>query len=145
MDGHIYRGCNGSHPEAGHQTIPYRCRHPERVVCECGAEGCLEALISGNAIQRIYGKTAQYLDDHEVNEVSYNLGQGLRNLAVLYSPDTIVIGGGVAVGLGDRLILPACRIMETNLKLTPVPTVILSRLGYDTALLGAIALAIHDH
>ena len=141
IDGAVYVGAGEAHPEIGHQAIPYRCARPERVACECGAPDCLEALISGNAIRRIYGKPAEQLAEHEWDEVAYNLGQGLRNLATIYLPDLIVLGGGVAVGGGARLLSAACRVMGERLKLVPVPEVRLSRLGYDTALLGALAIA----
>lgn len=141
LDGRIYRGAGGAHPEAGHQAIPFRCAYPERVACECGAPDCLEALISGNAIRRIYGKPAEQLDAAEWDEVAYNLGQGLRNLAAIYAPDLIVLGGGVAVGGGERLLGTARAVMREHLRLVPAPEVRLSDLGYDTALLGALAIA----
>lgn len=141
IDGAIYAGMQGAHPEVGHQSIPFRCAHPERVACECGAADCLEALISGNAIRRIYGQPAEQLGADAWAEVAYNLGQGLRNLATIYLPDLIVLGGGVAVGGGERLISAARQVMADHVKLVPLPEVRLSRLGYDTALHGAITLA----
>jgi predicted NBD/HSP70 family sugar kinase len=143
IDGNIYRGMQDAHPEIGHQAINFRCAYPERVACECGAPDCLEALISGNGIRRIYGKPAEQLDDQEWAEVAYNLGQGLRNLAAIYLPDLVVLGGGVAVGGGDRLIATARRVMTERLRLVPAPEVRLSGLGYDTALRGALAVAMH--
>ena len=144
VDGNIYRGQAGAHPEVGHQSIHFRCSNLPAVQCECGAPDCLEALISGNGIRRIYGKPAEELDPEEWQEVAYNLGQGLRNLAALYAPDLIRIGGGVAVGAGETLIGAARNVMEEHLKLVPAPDVALSHLGYDTALRGAIALALHE-
>jgi glucokinase len=141
VDGKIYRGMGEAHPEIGHQAINFSCAHPERVSCECGAPDCLEALISGNGIRRIYGKPAEQLEEHEWAEVAYNLGQGLRNLATIYLPDLIVLGGGVAVGGGERLIGTARQLMAARLRLVPMPEVRLSDLGYDTALRGAIAIA----
>jgi predicted NBD/HSP70 family sugar kinase len=141
IDGCVYRGMNGEHPEVGHQAIPYRCAHPERVLCECGADDCLEALVSGNGIRCIYGKPAEELNSEEWQEVAYNLGQGLRNLATIYLPDVIVLGGGVALGGGESLLETARSIMELKLKLVPYPAVRFSHLGYDTALRGAVALA----
>lgn len=141
IDGQIYRGMRGAHPEIGHQAIAYRCSNPERIVCECGAGDCLEALISGNGIRRIFHKTAEQLNDQEWQEVAYNLGQGLRNLATIYLPEVIVLGGGVAVGGGTKLLDAAQRVMEQHLKLVLAPQVRLSRLGYDTALQGTTALA----
>jgi glucokinase len=147
IDGKIYRGQDGAHPEVGHQSIHFRCSNPPAVQCECGAPDCLEALVSGNGIRRIYDKSAETLNAKEWEEVAYNLGQGLRNLAALYAPDVISIGGGVAVGGGESFIRAASRVMEEHLKLVPAPHVSLSLLGYDTALRGAIAMALpeEDH
>jgi predicted NBD/HSP70 family sugar kinase len=141
IDGQVYRGMGEDHPEIGHQSVNYRCSHPEGVECECGLPDCLEALVSGNGIRRIYGKAAEDLDEGEWEEVAYNLGQGLRNLATIYLPDVIVLGGGVAIGGGKQLLSRAGRVMEEHLRLVPAPEVRLSRLGYDTALMGAIVVA----
>ena len=142
IDGKIYRGGDGAHPEVGHQSIPFRSSNPAAVHCECGTPDCLEALVSGNGIRRIYGKSAETLSPEEWEEVAYNFGQGLRNMAALYAPDVIRIGGGVAVGGGENFIQAARKIMEEHLKLVPAPDVGLSSLGYDTALRGAIAMAL---
>jgi glucokinase len=142
VDGKIYRGQDGIHPEVGHQSIHFRCSNPSAVQCECGAPDCLEALISGNGIRRIYGKPAEALSPEEWEEVAYNFGQGLRNMAALYAPDLIRTGGGVAVGGGENFIRAARDVMEEHLKLVSPPQVALSNLGYDTALQGAIAMAL---
>ncbi|HEX5322800.1 MAG TPA: ROK family protein, partial [Capsulimonadaceae bacterium] len=145
IDGQIYRGASGAHPEIGHQAIPFRSSvagiNGELMQCECGASGCLEVFVSGRGIRRLYGKRAEGLSDNEWDEVGYNLGQGLRNVAVMYAPDLIVLGGGVAIGGGKRLLRTAESAMAENLKLVPPPEVQLSRLGYETALMGAVALA----
>lgn len=141
IDGQLYRGAGGAHPEIAHQGVAYRCDHPERIACECGVADCLEALVSGNGIRRIYRKPAEQLNEEEWAEVAYNLGQGLRNLAAIYCPDLIVLGGGVAVGGGERLLREAHTVIAAHLRLVPVPTLRLSALGYDTALHGAITLA----
>ena len=142
INGEIYRGQNGAHPEVGHQSIHFRCSKLAAVQCECGAPDCLEALVSGNGIRRIYGKPAERLSVEEWQEVAYNLGQGLRNMATFYAPDLIRIGGGLAVGGGEKFIQSAKKVMEEHLKLVPAPQVALSHLGYDTALRGALALAL---
>jgi len=143
IDGKIYRGMNDEHPEVGHQSITYRCSNPAGITCECGAQDCLEALVSGNGIRRIYHKPAEDLYEEEWEEVTYNLGQGLRNLATIYLPDVIVLGGGVALGRGNKLIDGVQEIMKRSLNLVPVPYVRISNLGYDTALMGAIVIAKH--
>lgn len=142
VNGQIYRGMRGEHPEIGHQSIAYRCAHPERIQCECGVPDCLEGIVSGNAIRRIYGRPAEELDDAAWAEVAYNLGQGLRNLAVIYLPEVIVLGGGVAIGGGEKLLSRARQVMAEHLRIVPVPQVRLSRLGLKTALHGAVVLAV---
>jgi len=141
VNGTVYRGMDGRHPEVAHQSVNYRCSRPENISCECGAPDCLEALVSGNGIRRIYGKPAEVLDAMEWEEVSYNLGQGLRNMSAVYLPDVIVLGGGVAIGGGDKLVADAVRVMEEHLHIVPPSHVRLSLLGYDTALMGAVAVA----
>jgi predicted NBD/HSP70 family sugar kinase len=142
IDGAIYRGSGGAHAEAGHQAIPYRLRnHAEPVLCECGATGCLEALVSGNGIRRLYGRKAEELSAEEWEEVGHNLGMGLRNLAVLYAPEVVVLGGGVVTGGGPRFLPAAERVMREGMRLVPAPRLAISSLGYNTALLGAVALA----
>ena len=143
IDGQIYRGAGGGHPEVAHQSINYHCAHPKSIVCECGISDCLEALVSGNGIRRVYGKPAESLSEQEWDEVAHNLGQGLRNLAAIYLPDVIVLGGGVAVGRGQKLIAMAGKVMQAHIRILKTPEVRLSKLGYDTALLGAVAVAIH--
>jgi len=143
VDGRLYRGMRGGHPEVAHMCINARCSNPDAVQCECGVPDCLEALVSGNGIRRVYGKPAERLTEPEWQEVEYNLGQGLRNLAAIYHPDVIVLGGGVALGRGEKLVQAAGRVMREHLRLVAPPDVRLSRLGYDTALMGAIAAAIH--
>jgi glucokinase len=128
----------------GHQSIHFRCSNPAAVQCECGAPDCLEGLVSGNGIRRIYGKDAEKLSADEWEEVAYNLGQGLRNMATFYAPDVIRIGGGVALGGGENFIRAAQDVMQEGLKLVPAPHVGLSHLGYDTALRGAIAMALSE-
>ncbi len=143
VNGRIYRGGGGAHPEIAHQSIRWRSSHPERISCECGLPDCLEAMVSGNGIRRVYGRTAEQLSESEWEEVAWNLGQGLRNAAALYAPAVIVLGGGVALGGGDRLIGMAASVMREHLRIVPPPQVYLSSLGYDTALLGAIAAAVY--
>lgn len=141
LNGKVYRGLNGVHPEVGHQAIPARCKYPDRPLCSCGNTDCLEALVSGSGIQRIYGKPATELEEDEWDEVAFNLSRGLRNMITLLSPDLIVLGGGVIIG-GGAFFLEQTRayLAETPL-LVPMPEIRVSELGYDTALLGAAFIA----
>jgi predicted NBD/HSP70 family sugar kinase len=140
IDGKIFRGAGGAHPEIAHQSASWN-GSSHLVICECGARGCLEELASGNGIRRRYGKPAEQLSDAEWTDVGRDLGQGLRNLATILIPDLIAIGGGVAFGAGERLLGPARTAAAANLKLVPLPRIEASVLGYETALRGGILLA----
>ena len=48
INGLVYRGL--SHPEIAHQSIEYKCSHPERIKCACCARNCLSAIVSGTGI-----------------------------------------------------------------------------------------------
>lgn len=142
VGGKVYRGARGVHPEAAHQAVPYRCRHPTRVACECGAPDCLEALVSGNAIKRIYGVRGEDLHDEAAwAEIAFNLGLGIRNLAVLYAPEVVVLGGAIGVRRARELLPGVREVLAERLKLVPVPEVRVSVLDYDTALRGALVYA----
>lgn len=141
VDGEIYRGMDGEHPEVGHQAVAHRVRHPERVTCDCGADDCLEAVVSGNGIRRVYGKPAEMLSKPEWAEVSANLALGLRNAAVIYLPDVIVLGGSVSLGGGSPLLETVKRVLDEKIRLVPKPRVQFARLGERAPLAGALLLA----
>ncbi|WP_440994355.1 ROK family protein [Cysteiniphilum litorale] len=142
IDGKIYQGL--SHPEIAHQAISH-CYDThdmmQRISCECGTNDCLEAMVSGNGIKRLYLESAENLNEKEWSEVGYNLGQGLRNIATILSPEIIVFGGGVALGGGQALLDHAQKVLNEKLKLVKAPKLVLSQLGYNTALEGALCFA----
>jgi predicted NBD/HSP70 family sugar kinase len=137
VDGHLYRGAGGEHPEVAHQGVG-GLSDPR---CECGAVGCLEERVSGNGIRRRFGKAAEALTLEEWALVGRDLGLGLRNLVTILAPDLIAVGGGVAIGAGEKLLGPARETARASLRLVSLPPVETSALGYDTALRGALALA----
>ena len=141
VNGEIYRGMNGEHPEVGHQSAPYRAPGGRTVACICGSDGCLEALVSGSGIRRLYRKAPEELSADEWEEVAWNLGQGLRNMAAICLPDLIVLGGGVTFGARDTLVAPAVEVMREHLKIVPHPKVQVSELGEHNVLEGALLLA----
>lgn len=141
VDGEIYRGADGMHPEMGHHGVSVATAHPERVRCACGAPDCLEALVSGRGIERLYGRPAAALDGEQWAEVGVHLGRGLRNLSTILAPDAVVLAGGVALGGGAALLEAAQAEMRIGLRLVPEPRLRLSTLGEQSALLGAVVLA----
>lgn len=89
VGGKVFHGRHDT--EGGHIIID-----PSGPVCACGGKGHFEAIVSGRAIQRDYGKIAAEISSKkDWNEISLRLAQGLYNLICVYSPDCVVLGGGV--------------------------------------------------
>ncbi len=155
VDGQIYRGVDGSHPEIGHHLVD-----PSGPLCVCGFHGCWESLAAGPAITAWLEKEApndyRHRDDLSAKrifelaaagddwarraidrEIRY-LGLGLANLVTLFTPDAIVLGGSVmksaSLFLEDirRIIGECCRLVPfEKVELT------LASLGEDANLIGA--------
>lgn len=129
------------HPELGHRYINIK----SNVLCRCGATNYLESLIAGYAIEKHYGKRAEHLTTEEWTEVGEILGHGLRNMIIMHAPEAIFLGGGVSLGAKEKLLEPAMKIVNENVKLVKLPVIKLASLGYEAPLKGAIALAISGH
>lgn len=137
------------HPEAGHLR-PHRDRGIDPFAGVCPWHGdCVEGLASGAAIaERIGGDPARLQPDDPVWELAGGyLGQLCAALALIVSPQRIVLGGGVgrrpkvleaarrslATQLAGYLARPGAQDMETYL--------VGPGLGADSGLYGALALA----
>lgn len=136
--GRLRRGAGGCHPEVGHVPVP---TGQPPVACACGGEDCLEALLGGRALARRHGRPADRLADAAWAQAGTRLGCGLAAIATCLAPQHIVIGGGVALGAGERLLEPARRELARRLRLVPVPDLRLAGLGYASAAAGALLLA----
>jgi glucokinase len=163
LDGRLYRGAEGAHPEIGHHVID-----PSGPPCFCGAHGCWESLASGRAMDAwvrtqggIDGPDAASLDAHAIcsaaergdllaqqavaREATY-LGLGLANLITLFVPEVIALGGGLMGSHhlfrdGIRQTIGAC------CGLVPREKVRLewAALGADAGLVGAACVWLHHH
>lgn len=87
---------------------------PKGRACSCGARGCLEAMVNsaalseragGRAVREIVsaGRTGDPLALKALAETGWWLGLGLASLSPMFSPDRIVIGGGISAA-GDALL-----------------------------------------
>jgi glucokinase len=112
LDGHLYRGVDGAHPEIGHHVID-----PSGPLCMCGFHGCWESLAAGPAMvgwleskmpedyphranltaKRIceLAQKGDGLALQAIEREAHYLGLGLANLVTLFTPDAIVLGGSV--------------------------------------------------
>lgn len=163
LDGKLYRGLGGAHPEVGHHIID-----PGGPACYCGARGCWESLASGVALANWFKRNRpdgshhpSELDARAICELArkgdefaqravgwsaFYLGLGLANLVTLFVPEVIALGGGMmqswALFEGQ-----ARQVLRENARLVPVEQVqiVLARLRSNTGLVGAAQAWIHRY
>ncbi|MDQ4031817.1 MAG: ROK family protein [Actinomycetota bacterium] len=133
LAGELYRGPSGLGAEVGHLVVD-----PRGAMCGCGNSGCLEAMASGTALERLARKSiikhpytqlallakksggvtgrivfaAAQSGDSEAQslfeEIGYWLGIGIATLVNIFELEVVVIGGGVGA-TGRLLIEPASK------------------------------------
>jgi glucokinase len=147
IDGRVHLGHDGTAGEVGHQTIDV-----DGDVCGCGNRGCLETFARADRIAAACG-TATVTEAVEAAgagdaqalagfaAVGRYLGIGIANLIVLFSPDRVVIGGGVAAA-GDLLFRPIRQELRERVRTTSLAEVevVPAELGTWA---GSIGAAIH--
>ena len=166
INGAVYRG-GGFAGEFGHVRV-----EDGGLLCDCGKRGCWETRASGPALARLAREVvdanpdsslARALDGLEVTgeavvgaadsgdetaralvtEVGRSLGQGLADLAAIFDPDLIVVGGGLG-SIGESIIAPARRVLADSLhggNLRVPPTVQVAMLGQAAGAVGAALMA----
>ena len=152
VDGHVYRGVDGSHPELGHQVVD-----PSGPACSCGFRGCWESLASGPAMAAWAHEQAPANDSYRtakqichlalegdklarrvVDRETYYLSLGIANLINLFAPDRIVLGGSVM--RSAQLFLDGIRKqISRGCRFVPYEKteLALASLGKDANLIGA--------
>ena len=146
--GRLMRGPDGLAGELGHMTIDI-----DGPLCGCGARGHLEALASGTGIARQMGVgeaslVAAYEEagDSRAAEVMDRARQAFAAAIVsivdIFNPQRIIVGGGVALGQGDRLLEPAREAIKRTAFRRQADRVELvpAHLGDDVGLIGALSL-----
>ena len=107
VGGRVLNGPQSIAGEWGHHSID-----PRGPLCYCGNRGCVEAFLSGPAVQRTYtdrggdacdvsaivdrarageGRAALVLD-----ELTDHFGRALANVISILDPDAVVLGGGLS-------------------------------------------------
>ena len=152
LDGKLYRGARGAHPEIGHHILD-----AGGPACYCGAHGCWESLASGPAMEQwmaAHGhdvlsaaqiceraRRGDPLSMRAVQRAAHYLGLGLANLVTLFCPQTIVLGGGLMQS-ADLLLAPALAVVKRTCTQTPAgnTSIVLAALGRRSGLLGAASV-----
>jgi glucokinase len=150
VDGRLQRGRRGMAAHVGHMTLL-----PDGPVCNCGNPGCWEALAAGPALTAA-ARRAGFADGEAVFAAARAgdpgamavaeaearwLGIGIVSLLHVYSPDIVVLGGGVMNGLD--VLHPA---MSAEIAARAMPPfrdtrVVRASLLDNAGLIGAAALA----
>jgi len=150
VDGKLHRGRHGLAGEvAFFPMMPAHIRAP-------GWDNCFEGVAGG----RTFGAKAREIlgeggtpralfeaarDGNDrarawVRELQEYLAMAIVDVAALLDPDAVVVGGGVAMAQGEWLLDPIRDMVHAA---APAPTpVVLSGLGEDAQLVGAIHLAV---
>lgn len=102
--------------------------------------GAWESYASGTAFKERFGMEAKDCDDPGIWEIhAQYVGQGVLNVILLWSPEILVIGGGLS-RTGDLLFDPLRKFVKENLKMFPPPPIVPAKLGDDAGLFGGLAL-----
>jgi fructokinase len=147
-----------AHPEMGHMRIPRHSADPlRRGACPFHPD-CWEGWAAKAAIERRWGAgrlATDLTDPADLGLLAHYLGAGVANVICAFSPQRVVMGGGIVLGGGDarhRERLLALVRDETQALLNgylEAPElgagigdyIVAPALGADAGVLGAIALA----
>jgi glucokinase len=166
VDGNVLAGWDGNAGEVGHVTVD----PTGAMTCGCGRPGHWEAYCSGNNVPRY----AEYLNETEglttdlpVGEEEFGAAevfeaagddpladrvveriadwnaQGITTIVQAYAPLVIYVGGAVALE-NPELVLDPVRERLDDVVFSNVPELMLTTLGDDVVVRGALASAMTD-
>ena len=132
--GQIHHGAYLS--EGGHITTL-----PNGPICGCGLKGHFDAVVGGKAIIRDYGLPASEIHDPVIwDEIAQKIATGLANLIVVFSPEVVVLAGGVSVHF-EKFINPLTNHLQALIKVFPPPPLVQAKFVETAPLYGALILA----
>ncbi len=162
MNGQFYRGFRGGAGEIGHTVVD-----PDGPLCECGKQGCLEALVSEHAMLRT-GRLAyeagalpgpvESIEDlvsfaRQGNSTALDifaqagkiLGTSVANVINIFSPQRIIIGGE-GIRLGDFMFATMYQAIDCHVLpgLRGVTEIRLEPWGDDAWACGAASLVLRE-
>ncbi|MCU1639463.1 MAG: sugar kinase [Microbacteriaceae bacterium] len=155
--GTLQRGAVGVAGDIGHVQVARGLD----IACRCGNRGCLEAIAAGPAIaEALTAAGRSVADSHAVislvkqgdveaiqavRQAGRDIGEVLATCVSLVNPAVIAIGGAMAQA-GEHLIAGIREAVYT--RSMPLATehllIVQSRVGEDSALIGASMLAIEE-
>ncbi len=102
----------------------------------------LEQLVSGTAVKARYGRPPKEIEDEAIwDKIAHDLAIGLHNIAVMWSPEVIVLGGPMITG---QVCIPLDKtvqyLKQIHLIFPTLPEIKKSELGDKCTLYGALEL-----
>jgi predicted NBD/HSP70 family sugar kinase len=104
-----------------------------------------ESFAAGKAIVEKYGKMASELEDMQAwQEIAKNMAVGIVDNCAIFTPDTVIIGGGVGAHFdkyGEFLRQEVSRLIELERMFTK-PVILGAKNAEEAVMLGCIILAL---
>jgi glucokinase len=141
IDGRLLHGRLGNAGHIGHVVVESDGRP-----CACGGRGCLEALASGTALERVLGYPPAQAPDKVRRRTGRLVGRALGAVVNLLDLRLAVVGGSVALGFGDTFFEEAQTELDarSGLDFTDGSRVVPAGLGGDGPLVGAAEVWRHS-
>jgi glucokinase len=138
IDGELLDGESGNAGHIGHLNVV-----PNGNLCSCGAFGCLEAEVSGWAIEARTGKSPAEADAATRARTADLVGRAVGSLASVLDFSHCYVAGSVALGFGDEFFDVANKSARAVARLpySEHLEICRSELGVDGPLLGAALVA----
>ena len=125
VNGEVLVGPNAIAGEWGHNPLPLpRDEDLPLPDCYCGRKGCIEAYLSGPALQR----------DGDIGRYEERLARALAGVINILDPDAIVLGGGLSIVTGSTR---TCRGSGRPRVFGPIVTLLRQPFGDSSGVRGA--------
>lgn len=119
---------------------------PGHHIVDISSGESFEDKVSGQALEKRYGKPAEELDRDTYNSLVGTLATGIYNIILLWSPEVVVLGGSLFIeSSGFSVGKVREELDELPLIFPAMPEVRKSMLGDDAGLHGAILVMKGSH
>jgi glucokinase len=139
LNGRLLDGATGHAGSIGHTIV-----EPNGRRCVCGSRGCLEAEVSGPAIEAITGRSPTQPTYEIMQRTGRLVGRAVATVCNSLDLDLAVVGGSVALGFGATFFNSAQETLDAHARLaySRGARITPTRLGDRGPLIGAGAFAI---
>jgi glucokinase len=137
LDDRLLDGTDGNAGHIGHVVV-----EPDGRMCPCGGRGCLEAEVSGPAIEATTGRPAADAGPEVRRRTGTLVGRAVASVANLLDLELAVVAGSVALGYGPAFFDAAQEEigLRARLEFSRTTRIVPAGLGADGPLVGAAAV-----